>query len=280
MPGRGHKSEKLVAGLSKVAYLVRSFGRLFWGEQPPFMSFGTWGAVLFCPDRMTADPPERRQPFSCGLMILLSVIIIAALLAFVFWRMETWPMRKARQGAVELEQLARKAREAFVELAQLQPRVTIHDRVYFEQTTGVAELALLSRQTEVDHEFMHTWAGSTKRIKLHGTFNVKAGFNLQQNLAVDVRDDQIVVTIPHASILSVEQQQVDVLEFENGFWNRISAADLEKELGAMPKLAREKAMQSDVLAEAELALQKHLEQRLGTTRPVHLMFAAAPVKKP
>ena len=71
-----------------------------------------------------------------------------------------------------------------------------------------------------------------------------------------------------------------MLEFENGFWNRISAADLEKELGAMPKLAREKAMQSDVLAEAELALQKHLEQRLGTTRPVHLMFAAAPVKKP
>ena len=228
---------------------------------------------------MTADPQQRRQPFSCGLMILLAVIIGAALLAFIFWRMETWPMRNAQQGSAELQRLAKKAREAFVELAQLQPRVTIHDRVYFEQTSAVAELALRSRQTEVDHEFLHTWAGSTKRVKLHGTFNVKAGFDLQENLAIDVRENEIVVRLPPATLLTVEQQQVDVLEFENGLWNRISAADLEKELGALPKLAREKALQSDLLAEAEQALQKHLEQRLGTSRPIRLMFEAAPVSK-
>jgi len=212
-------------------------------------------------------------------MILLAVIIGAALLAFIFWRMETWPMRNAQQGSAELQRLAKKAREAFVELAQLQPRVTIHDRVYFEQTSAVAELALRSRQTEVDHEFLHTWAGSTKRVKLHGTFNVKAGFDLQENLAIDVRENEIVVRLPPATLLTVEQQQVDVLEFENGLWNRISAADLEKELGALPKLAREKALQSDLLAEAEQALQKHLEQRLGTSRPIRLMFEAAPVSK-
>jgi hypothetical protein len=66
-------------------------------------------------------------------MILLAGIIGAALLAFVFWRMETWPMRNAQQGSAELERLAKKAREAFVELAQLQPRVTIHDRVYLSR---------------------------------------------------------------------------------------------------------------------------------------------------
>jgi hypothetical protein len=173
-------------------------------------------------------------------MILLAGIIGAALLAFVFWRMETWPMRNAQQGSAELERLAKKAREAFVELAQLQPRVTIHDRVYFEQTNAVAELALLSRQTEVNHEFVHTWAGSSKRVKLHGTFGVKAGFNLQENLVVDVRESEIIITLPHATILSVEQQQVEVQEFQNGLWNRISAADLEKEFAALPKLAREK----------------------------------------
>lgn len=229
---------------------------------------------------MTADPPQPRQGFSCGLMIVLALLIGAALLAFIFWRMETWPMRTAQQGSAELERLATKARDAIVELGQLQPRVTINDRVYFEQTSAVAELALLSRQTEVDHEFLHTWAGSTKRIRLHGTFDVKAGFNLRENLSIDLRDDAIVVTLPHATIVSVEQRQVDVLEFENGLWNRISAADLEKELGAMPKLAREKAMQSDLLHEAERALQKHLEQRLGTDRPVRLMFQPAAVTKP
>lgn len=230
---------------------------------------------------MNAEPSQPRpQPFSCGLMILLALIIGAALLAFVFWRMETWPTRTARAGSAELERLAKNARDAIVDLAQLQPRVTINDRVYFEQTKAVAELALLSRQTEVDHEFLHTWAGSTKRIKLHGTFNVKAGFDLRENLAIDIRENEIVVTLPHATILTVEQQQVDVQEFQNGYWNRISAAELEKELGALPKLAREKAQETDLLIEAERALQKHLEQRIGTERPVRLMFANPPVVKP
>jgi hypothetical protein len=213
-------------------------------------------------------------------MILLAVIIGAALLAFVFWRMETWPLRTARAGSAELERLAKSARDAIVEIAQLQPRVTINDRVYFERTDAVAELALLSRQTEVDHEFLHTWAGSTKRIKLHGTFNVKAGFDLRENLSIDVRDKEIVVTLPRATILTVEQQKVDVLEFKNGYWNRISAAELEKELAALPKLAREKALQTELRAEAEAALQKHLEQRIGTQRPIRLTFETAPVTKP
>jgi hypothetical protein len=221
---------------------------------------------------MDNDTRQPRQGFSCGLMILLALIIGAALLAFVFWRMETWPMRTARAGSAELERLAKNARDAIVDLSQLQPRVTINDRVYFEQTNAVAELALLSRQTEVNHEFLHTWAGSTKRIKLHGTFSIKAGFDLQESLSIDVRDNEILVRLPHATILTVEQQQVNVEAFENGYWNRISAADLEKELAALPKLAREKALQTDLRVEAEAALQKHLEQRIGTARPIRLIF--------
>ena len=156
---------------------------------------------------MNEPAPRRERKSSWPLAWVLIFAIGAAVLAFFFWRMETWPMRTAQQGSAELERLGKKARDAFVELAQLQPRVTINNRVYLEQTNAVAELAILSRQTEVDHEFMHTWAGSTKRIKLHGTFNVKAGFDLRQNLTVDVRDNEIVVQLPHATILSVEQQQ-------------------------------------------------------------------------
>ena len=188
-------------------------------------------------------------------------------------------MRNAREGTAELERLGQKVRDAFVDIAQLQPRVTINDRVYFDETNAVAELAVLSRQTEVEHEFLHTWAGSTKRIKLHGTFNVKAGFNLRQNLSVNVGDNEIVVQLPHATILTVEQQQVEILEFENGLWNRISAADLEAELAALPKLAREKAEQSRLTDEAELTLQKQLQDRLGTARPLRLAFDAAPALK-
>ncbi len=218
------------------------------------------------------SPSRSRRRFSWPLAFTLVFLIGTAVLTFIFLRLETWPMRTGQQSAAELERIAGKVRDAFVHIAQLQPQIRINDRVYLEQTTQVAELAVISRQLEVEHEFSHKWAGSTKRVKLHGTFAVKAGFDLRENVAADVRDDGIKVNLPHAQILGVEQQQVDVRELENGYWNRISATDLETELAALPKLAREKAEKSGLPAEAEQTLQKQLEQRLGTSRPIQLRF--------
>jgi hypothetical protein len=183
------------------------------------------------------------------------------------------------QGSLELERVGRDVRDAFVGMAQLQPRVTVNNRIYLEKTTATAQLAILSRQVEVEHEFQHTWAGSTKRVKLHATFTAKAGFDLQHDVAVDLRTDEIAISLPHATILGVEQKQVDVLAFENGFWNRISASDLESQLATLPELAQQKAAESGMLAEAETALQTQLNERIHAERPVHLVFQSAPVKE-
>jgi hypothetical protein len=207
------------------------------------------------------------------------VLIVAVLSAFVFLRLETWPARTATQGTAELERLGRDVRDALVEMAQLQPRVAVNNRIYLEKTTATAQLAILSRQVEVEHEFLHTWAGSTKRIKLHGTFTAKAGFDLQKDVAVDLQPNEIAISLPHATILGVEQNQVDVLVFENGFWNRISAADIETQLATLPELARQKASESGILAEAETALQTQLSQRIHAERPVRLSFQTATVKE-
>src|SRR5438094_7578987 len=148
-----------------------------------------------------------------------------------------------------------------------------------EQTTTVSELVVLSRRIEVEHELLHTWVGSSKRVKLHGTFNAKAGFDLQRDLSIDIRPDEIIVQLPHAQILSVEQEQVDVLEFENGLWNRISGQDLQSELSILPQLAREKAAESDLPAEAERALQRQIEQRVQAAQPVRLVFTQDAAKE-
>ena len=221
---------------------------------------------------MNPDPSKPPRRFSWPIAFTLIALGLVAALIFVFYRLETWPARTARQGTNELERLGRDVRDALVEMAQLQPRITINNRVYLEKTTATAQLAILSRQIEVEHEFLHTWAGSTKRVKLHGTFAAKAGFDLQQDVAVDLRDDEIAISLPHASILGVEQKQVEVLEFENGFWNRISASDLESQLATLPELARQKAAESGILAEAEAALQKQLNERVQAGRPLRLYF--------
>ena len=141
-----------------------------------------------------------------------------------------------------------------------------------EQTKPVSELVVLSRRIEVEHELLHSWVGSSKRVKLHGTFTAKAGFDLRQNLSIDIRPDEIIVQLPHAQILGIEQDQLDVLAFENGLWNRISGEDVQGELSILPQLAREKATESGLPAEAEHALRQQLEQRIHTQQPLRLIF--------
>jgi uncharacterized protein DUF4230 len=239
-----------------------------------------WGPVLFWGyEVVNPDSHRGRRKFSWPAAFTLTVLIVAALSTFVFLRLETWPARTMSQGTSELERVGRDVRDAFIGMAQLQPRVTVNNRIYLEKTTATAQLAILSRQIEVDHEFQHTWAGSTKRVKLHATFTAKAGFDLQHDVAVDLRDDEIAISLPHATILGVEQKQVDVLAFENGFWNRISASDLESQLATLPELARQKAAESGILAEAETALQTQLNERIHAERPVHLVFQSAAAKE-
>ena len=200
------------------------------------------------------------------------MLIVAVVALVIFLRLETWPTRIARQSSAELERLGKDLRAGFIDIAHLQPRITINNRVYVEQTAPASELAVVSRGIEVEHEFLHSWVGSSKRVKLHGTFTAKAGFDLRQHVTIDIRPTEILVELPHAQILGIEQNQVDVLAFENGLWNRISGADVQSELSILPQLARQKAAESGLPEEAERILQQQLDQRIHTPQPLHLIF--------
>jgi hypothetical protein len=110
-------------------------------------------------------------------------------------------------------------------------------------------------------------------VKLHATFNVKAGFDLRRDISVDLRPEEILVRLPHAQILGVEQEKLDVQAFENGYWNRISADDVQNELSTLPELARQKAVEANLPAEAEKSLQDQLAARVKTTQPLRLEFS-------
>ena len=224
---------------------------------------------------MLCHSVSRSGRISWPLAFTLVALSIAAVIVIIFWRIETWPARTAQQSTEQLEKVGKDLRDAFIDIAHLQPRITINNRVYVEQTIPVSELVVLSRRIEVEHEFLHTWVGSSKRVKLHGTFTAKAGFDLQHNLSIDIHPNEIIVQLPHARILGVEQDQVDILAFENGLWNRISGEDMQSELSILPQLAREKAAESGLPAEAESALQQQIEQRVHAPQPVHLIFKGA-----
>ena len=214
--------------------------------------------------------------FSWPAALALVVLILAGAGVFVFLRLETWPARTIGQGTEDLERLGKDLRSAFIDIAQLQPRITINNRTVVDQATPTAQLAILERQLKVKREFLHSWAGSSKRIKLSGTFLVKAGFDLRQDVAVDVRPDEILIQLPHAEIVGIEEKHVDVLTFENGLWNKITGADLENELAQLPEMARRQAMEINLPAEAEQELQRQLSKRIHARQALKLVFTNAP----
>ncbi len=219
---------------------------------------------------------ETSGRFSWPVALTFVVLILAGAAVFVFWRLETWPARTIGQGTEDLERLGKDLRSAFIDIAHLQPRITINNRTVVEEATPTAELAILTRQLKVKREFLHSWAGSSKRIKLSGTFNVKAGFDLRQDVAVDVHPNEILIQLPHAEIVGIEERNVDVLALENGLWNRITGADLQNELAQLPEMARRQAMEMDLPAEAEQELQRQLNKRIHARQALKLVFTNAP----
>jgi hypothetical protein len=224
---------------------------------------------------MTAPPsPSRHFNWPLAFTVLGLGVIAASI--FVFNRCAALPGRATRETVDQMERAGRDVRDAIVQIVQLQPRVTINNRVYFEQTSPIAELALISQKLEVEHEFLHTWAGSTKRLRLHGTYTAKAGFDLHQEFRVTVTPVATTVRLPHAQILGVEQNNVELLAYENGFWNPISGADVQAEWGTLAKLARERAATRNLPAQAEESFRTQLQGRIGTAPPLEIIFYQQP----
>src|SRR5215468_5759296 len=78
----------------------------------------------------SANPHRVAWPIALTLVALT----IGTTILVIFLRLESWPARTARQSAAELERLGKNLRAAFIDIAHLQPRITINDRVYMEQT--------------------------------------------------------------------------------------------------------------------------------------------------
>lgn len=208
--------------------------------------------------------PGRR--LGCTGMTVLVILILALLAGFVLYRLEIVTGKAIGTGADALRALADKTRNAFVAVAQLQPQVTVNEQVIFTQSSPVMELAVINQQTVVERETSTTWLGSTKRLRIRGVYNVKAGFDLQQPFSVHLDNGhpgKVSVQMPPARILSVEQQKLDVLTLEDGVWNHVKAGDLTSEINELNLDARGKAWHAGILDKAQKTLADGLKEKIG-----------------
>jgi hypothetical protein len=188
------------------------------------------------------------------LAVLGIVIVLVGSLLFVFWRIETWPARTAAGIS-----------GVFQDAFQFDPRITVDNDVVVEQSTNIAELAVVENTVVVERGYENRWLFSTKRMRARATYAVKSGYDLSHGVDVRVAHDPDVVTVtfPEPKLLSLDQQDLEILEWDNGLWNRLDAADAEEAVDGVRELARERAVAQGVLDEAKASVVDQLSSRLA-----------------
>jgi hypothetical protein len=245
-------------------YSLVYFYGLFWGEQQPFVSSGCGGLYFFFGEM-------HRRPYLVPLVFLLVILIIAWAGKLIVDQMTSWPARMVDSASNQAAVDARKIKNAFVDLFQLEPKISVNETAIFDQTKTALELVVVDRDTDITRDTAQTWFGSTKNIRIHATYRVKAGFDLSQKLEVNLAGQEVNIKVPKASILSVEPLTVKVDELRNGLWNKIQPEDIDRELKEMPEMARAKA--ASLPDEAEQTFERLLSERLGDLH-VHVQIQA------
>jgi Protein of unknown function (DUF4230) len=155
-------------------------------------------------------------------------------------------------------QAARTLGEDFKKAFQFTPEITVNNTVVLNQQTTVLEMAVLAQNFEHRYSWTNTWLNSTKQIFITGTFEAKAGFDLNRKFSIVLKDDKAIVKLPEPQILSVESQGDITYRDENGVWNWINADDRTRATNAFIQDARTSATHAGFVPDAKEQIEKRL----------------------
>jgi len=174
--------------------------------------------------------------------------------------------------------IARELAEAVRNTLGMTPQVTINQKIVYKRTNEILELAMIEQDFDVEHETSHTWMRSEKKVTVRGTYRAKIGFDLQKGFNIEVhrgnflRPGQIILQLPRAEILSVEQLEVQKTK-SSGLINWVTNRDMEAATRELAELALDKASKMEMLDDAEKRIENRLNEallpRLGNYRFTH-----------
>jgi hypothetical protein len=188
-----------------------------------------------------------------ALIILLITICVSAYVIVVV--IPTTLAQRSYDGARKIGDDIRKA-------FQFTPEVTVNNTIVLQQQTSILELATLSQTFRHEYEWINTWMGSTKKISITGTFEGKAGFDLQKKFSIVINEDKAVVTLPEPQLLSVEPKGDLKFADENGVWNWVRLEDRTKAVNAFNTDARKFAEKALFLTDAKAKMEEQLRKIL------------------
>jgi hypothetical protein len=188
--------------------------------------------------------------------IVLIIILLIAFSLTAYFIVVVIPARLAEKSYAAAKQLGQDFREAF----HFTPQITVNNTVVLQQQTPILELATLSQKFQHRYEWTNTWMKSTKKIEITGTFEAKAGFDLQQKFAIVIDDTIATVSLPAPKLLSLESQNDVQFRDANGLWNWVDAADRSAAMNAYTGDARRYAAQAAFVAKAQEAFETRIRE--------------------
>jgi hypothetical protein len=190
---------------------------------------------------------------SRNLKLLIALLIVGTIAAYI--ALVTIPTQLAKRSYEAAKTVGEDFRNAF----QFTPEIMVNNTVVLNQQSPVLELAVLSQNFEHRYTWTNTWMGSTKQIAIAGSFDAKAGFDLQQKFKVNLKNDTAYVTLTEPIILSVESKGDISYRDEHGIWNWVNPEDRTKATNAFITDARTYAEQATFVKDAKLKMEERLK---------------------
>jgi hypothetical protein len=198
----------------------------------------------------------KRIPRAVSAALVLVVLTLCA--AWLMRSCARMPGEAARAAGEPAVELARRIADGVARRLPFRPEVRIGRETVLQAQTPILELATVRREFAHQYEWEHQWLGSTKRLRLRGTFAARAGFDLARDfyLELDPRDSRVVLVWPEPEVLGVEMLSYEAEEAE-GFWNKLSAEERAAAVNTLLESARESAaQQGNLTAEARRLLEE------------------------
>lgn len=193
---------------------------------------------------------------SRNLKLLIILVVVGTLAVYIV-------------GVVIPTQLAKRSYEAaktlgddFRKMFQFTPEVTVNNTIVLNQQTPVLELAVLNQNFEHRYTWTNSWMGSTKKIFISGSFDAKAGFDLNQKFVIRLKDDVAYISLPEPVILSVESKGDIEYSDEQGIWNWVNTTDRTQATNAFITDAREHATHLAFVEDAKFQMETRLQELL------------------
>jgi hypothetical protein len=190
---------------------------------------------------------------SRNLKLLIALTVAGTIGAYIL--LVTIPARFARNTYEGAKTLG----EDFRRMFQFTPEIKVNNTIVLNQQSPVLELSVVRQNFEHRYVWVNSWLGSTKKIFISGTFDAKAGFDLEKKFSITLLDGKAIVLLPEPVILSVESKGDIEYRDEHGIWNWVNMEDRTRATNAFITDARRYADQARFVQDAKRNMEEKLK---------------------